>query len=330
MRHIAIVLSVLWLSGSTLPSGAADLTKIDRSLVKEPKYNTEPYYALLVFGPNAEKRVWLVVDGDVLYVDRNSNGDLTEANERVALDIGGTKKLQEPWFYKGTNSFDIGEIAGLSLHLDFWVRDKDFVPKTDDDKRILKDHQKKGWEFATLRRPASKATLWQAVTSSTPDSLWRYGSDTEMQVIFSRRIADAQICHFDGPLTFSTSGIVLLDRDSDANSFRVEIGTFGLPARGRDDPVFAELANWDVPANVHPKADFEFAHKDATQPPIKLQVVLDQRCCGSLFYGPVRVPPEAATGNAKVTVSFPAWKQGNVAPATFEVRIRDATEKSSK
>src|SRR5262249_35481831 len=43
-----------------------------------------PRYALLVFGPEARDRVWLVHDGDTLYVDRNGNGDLTEFGEKVA------------------------------------------------------------------------------------------------------------------------------------------------------------------------------------------------------------------------------------------------------
>jgi hypothetical protein len=38
----------------------------------------------------------------------------------------------------------------------------------------------------------------------------------------------------------------------------------------------------------------------------------------------VRVPAEAAKGKAKVTVSFAAWKEGNVSPATFEVPIEEA------
>jgi hypothetical protein len=38
-----------------------------------------------VFGPDAKTRVCLVQDGDVLYVDRNANGDLTEKEERVSL-----------------------------------------------------------------------------------------------------------------------------------------------------------------------------------------------------------------------------------------------------
>jgi hypothetical protein len=40
-----------------------------------------------------------------------------------------------------------------------------------------------------------------------------------------------------------------------------------------------------------------------------------------LFHGPVRVPDEASNGNAKVTLSFPEWKEGKVAPASFEIPI---------
>jgi len=62
---------------------AGDLTKIDRAIGKEPAYRSKPRYCLLVFGVETKTRVWLVLDGDVLYVDRNGNGDLTEKGERV-------------------------------------------------------------------------------------------------------------------------------------------------------------------------------------------------------------------------------------------------------
>jgi hypothetical protein len=70
---------------SAATSGVAtDLTLIDRCIAKEPVYQSKsPKYCLLVFGPEAKTRVWLVLDGDTLYVDRNGNGDLTEENERV-------------------------------------------------------------------------------------------------------------------------------------------------------------------------------------------------------------------------------------------------------
>src|SRR2546423_845878 len=78
---------------------AADLTKIDRSLKKEPAYQSKsPKYGLLVFGPKAETRIWLVLDvgdelagGDgsktFLYVDRNGDGDLTGPGEKVACTV---------------------------------------------------------------------------------------------------------------------------------------------------------------------------------------------------------------------------------------------------
>jgi hypothetical protein len=37
----------------------------------------------------------------------------------------------------------------------------------------------------------------------------------------------------------------------------------------------------------------------------------------------VRVPEEAGNGKAKVTLSFPDWKEGRVAPATFFVPVVD-------
>ncbi|MCI0356939.1 MAG: hypothetical protein L0211_00445 [Planctomycetaceae bacterium] len=72
------------------PAGAADLRKIELTITKEPAYTTkQPKYCLLVFGPEATTRVWLVVDGDSLCVDRNGNGDLTEPGERVLFPAFG-------------------------------------------------------------------------------------------------------------------------------------------------------------------------------------------------------------------------------------------------
>src|SRR4051794_25720010 len=72
-------------AGPCLTATAADLAKIERTIKKEPAYQSkEPKYCLLVFGPEAETRVWLVVDDGAMYFDRNGNGDLTEEGKRVA------------------------------------------------------------------------------------------------------------------------------------------------------------------------------------------------------------------------------------------------------
>src|SRR5260370_42667936 len=79
----------------------AELAKVDRKIAKEPAYQTKsPKYCLLVFGLEAKDRAWLVQDGDTLYVDRNGNGDLTEA--------GKSCKIMAP--NENSRSFDAGEI----------------------------------------------------------------------------------------------------------------------------------------------------------------------------------------------------------------------------
>jgi RNA polymerase sigma factor (sigma-70 family) len=293
-----------------------DLTKIDRTIHKEPRYAHQPYYALLAIGPEAKKRVWLVVDGEVVYVDRNGNGDLTEAKKRVAVDK--TIKVA-PGMYKHFDSFDLGKVEGLRLRLDFWVRDKKFVPDSDFDESVRKGHEENGWEFATLHRVK-------------PD-----GSNVEAQipVAFCRRPQDAPICHLAGPLTF----VPRMDQrptffhGTDENMLSLLIGTPGLPARNWKNPVTAPLATTEVPADVHPVAHFMFPHKDGKSPPIEKDYVLRERCCGDCFYGHVQVPADAAKGKARVTVSYPAWKDGKVIPATFEVYIaaaRSAAEKEEE
>jgi hypothetical protein len=66
------------------PALAADLSRIERRIAKEPSYQSKaPGYCLLVFGAEAKTRVWIVRDGDTLFVDRNGNGDLTEPDKRI-------------------------------------------------------------------------------------------------------------------------------------------------------------------------------------------------------------------------------------------------------
>jgi hypothetical protein len=67
-----------------------EYAKVERSISKEPRYVAEPRYALFILDPQAKFRVWAVLDKskaelpyyDVLYFDKNGNGDLTEPGER--------------------------------------------------------------------------------------------------------------------------------------------------------------------------------------------------------------------------------------------------------
>jgi hypothetical protein len=77
------LLATLVAAGGGLHARAADLSAIKRDILREPDYKAAPRYCLLVFGTDATTRIWMVLDGNTLYVDRNGNGDLTEAGEKV-------------------------------------------------------------------------------------------------------------------------------------------------------------------------------------------------------------------------------------------------------
>ena len=76
-----MLLLALWLQ---------DLVDLDRTIAKEPAYVAEPRYALFIFDPAGKFRVWCPLDKskkdlgyyDVVYFDRNGNGDLTEPGEK--------------------------------------------------------------------------------------------------------------------------------------------------------------------------------------------------------------------------------------------------------
>jgi hypothetical protein len=71
--------------GVCLAAGAIRLGKVERSIRGEPTYKSgSPEYALLLFGPEARLRVWLVLDGEGLYLDRDGDGDLTGKDEHFA------------------------------------------------------------------------------------------------------------------------------------------------------------------------------------------------------------------------------------------------------
>jgi hypothetical protein len=105
----------LCLAGLFVPAATADadLSKLDRTIKKEPEYRTKsPRYCLLVFGPEARTKVWLVLDGDSLYIDRNGNGNLTEPGERTT--VPDFKSSDHP-LYDGTREVNVGAIQDRKL-----------------------------------------------------------------------------------------------------------------------------------------------------------------------------------------------------------------------
>ncbi len=294
LRYVVAVLAcVVSLESAT----AIDLTKVDRSLKKEPAYQSKsPGYCLLVIGSEAKTRVWLVLDGDVLYIDRNGNGDLTDKGERVEKEKG---KLTQ--FRAG----DVLDADGKTKHIGFMV----------------------------MQLAHKGETLTRVAGMVGGKRMFMAQDDSLGTLQFAARPQDAPVIHFDGALTMGlnvnpqTGKADGLVRSAEGEEIYVRVGTPGL-GKG----TFATIFHQDggIPDAVHPVAEIEFPNEKSTGPPLKAKFIFKERCCGNLFHTPVQVPAEAVDGKAKITLSFADWKGGNVAPTILEIPIVDAKAVKNK
>jgi hypothetical protein len=121
LRGLAVAVAALALGPGAAPAAdRPDLSKLDRTLPKQPPYTAkQPLYGLAAFGPQAQARVWMVLDQskpeagayDVLHIDLNADGDLTGPGERLTR--------------AGDDRFQVGEYkdpATGAKHPDFSVR----------------------------------------------------------------------------------------------------------------------------------------------------------------------------------------------------------------
>lgn len=238
MRRL-FLLTLVGLVVLSVPATANDLTKIDRTIAKEPAYQSKPKYCLVVFGPEGQTRVWLVLDGDILYADRNGNGDLTEEGEKVSPQPVLLTGLRRP-----------GEKEPKALRFTATVgKDGEISVMTINDNYVqvdVKDAARK-IDFAASH-------------------------DAQGPLKFADKPKDAPVIYC-GPLTFLLPGNRVLQRGSEPGNLTVHIGRQGLGA-GTSSAINIAA----VPKDVHPVAEFEFPRKDQPGQTVRLKVVLDHRC----------------------------------------------------
>lgn len=189
MKRACFVLAWLVAPIWALPAQSADLTKIERTIGKEPAYQSQtPKYCLLVFGPEAKTKAWLVADGDVLHVS-NSEGDLTGAGSRIV-------RVHQ---YTGGERFLVGHVL-------------DADAKT---KHAGLDFYRNGDTFRLC------------FGADGPTSKQVAGDDPGNKLRFADRPQDAPIVHFGGPIEIGMYGSSsILERK--AGEIRFGIGTPGL------------------------------------------------------------------------------------------------------
>jgi hypothetical protein len=118
MIRFSLTLAAVVLIG-TAPASAKP-PKLDRKIRKEPVYQTRtPKYGILMFGMEGKDRVWMVQDGDALYVDRNGDGDLTEPGKKVKAERWEGQTSEEEGFLFEAGDVTLGGRTHKALRLTF-------------------------------------------------------------------------------------------------------------------------------------------------------------------------------------------------------------------
>lgn len=267
--RISRLLAALASLAIAVPAAGADLKKIDRTVAKEPIYQTKsPKYCLLVFGPEAKTRVWLVQDGDTLYIDRNANADLTEDAEKVASKEGDSTDAAQGVFY-----FEGGDIRdGTLLHknLRLTVEKLDYlVDKDERAKELLaRDPKVRGYALQVdVEMPGCKGS---GLGGRVEQLSCR---DVNGFLKFGDKPAEAPVIHFGGPLQVKVDERQRLTVGRETELF-LKVGTPGLGAG-----TFARLGYQGViPRDTYPKVEITYPPKAKGEAPVKELYELKHRC----------------------------------------------------
>jgi hypothetical protein len=249
-----------------LPLSAADLMHIDRKIAKEPAYKSKPKYCLLVFGPEAKTRVWLVQDGDTMYVDRNGNGDLTEAGKKVTADKGdGTDD--------GEYTFTVGDIRdGTRLHkaLSVEVEKLDSLAAKDEQvKALLANPNARRYHISIqIEMPGWNGAGVGGRVRQHPNYV-----DDQGLLQFADRAKDAPIIHFGGPWHITLFGRHRLTTGRETD---VVLGV-GTPGVGPGSTAYIDYAGV-IPETVYPTVEITYPPKRPGGPQVRERYELKRRC----------------------------------------------------
>ncbi len=280
--------TMLFRKGTEAPAAAADpltpkaLLTIDRTITKEPRYGETPLYLLLTFGPDSTDRVWAVLDGTVLYLDKNDNGDLTDEGERVfALVLPGDGvNRRNPLFQVPVLETKSGKHTDLFLSA---------VRLTPGDGVYVKMGVKVNGKTLQIAGPTDLQL------TETP---------AEARVLaFGSRVVTAQVSH-------TMPGVPEVGKAAD---FRVRVGTPGVGAGS-----FVGFGSEDQTAN--PVAEFEFAVGGA--PRRVVLPLTERCCGDQFYAAVTAPEgARTGIAAAAVTLSYPNCPWGPVAPTTTRIDV---------
>ena len=301
-RLVVFAIFMVWVFSQNLFAlePKVDLREIRREQcidLKEPVYESEPRYALLVTGPNAEKRNWVVLDGfSTAYLDLNENGDLTEEGEKFRVMSESRSAVMSRYLFERYFEFRLSNQVKLKLEVS--ASNPDFIARGEDEQKEIIRYREFGWVEARIERQSD-------------------GGSEFNSILFTKSPKDAQVSWFNGPLTiipvpelygqeFKLKTRPDYDNENQlqSGSIRVAVGTVGLSAENSIELSFTSINSSEISTSTKPIAMFGFETG-------AINVLLDSEG-GSRFFGNISIPEKHTADNVPVVISLSDGKKRNI------------------
>jgi hypothetical protein len=268
-----------------VPASKQVLKSVERKIGKEPKYAGTPRYALLVLGANAEAKVWMVEDGDVLYVDKNANGDLTDDGPPISQS--NVREFAAP---DGTN-------ADCEYKLD----------------AITPASEVKHTDFVLRRWKYGKSEVEYGLSLTLDGKIPMYAG--WFGTFWAAKPADVPLLHFGGALTPHK----LSQKEFVLDALPAQLDTAFIN-NGLGKGVTTYLSIEALPKDVVPEVQIDWpVARDAA--PVRTVEQLTERCCYWNYYKKdLQIPAGVVEGEAVLTFSFPHGEMP-LALATNQIKV---------
>ena len=273
---------------------AGQLEKLRTELKVEPEYDSErPGYLLLVFGRTKHLPVWIVVDTEFVFIDRNSNGDLTDEGERIAvsekheIDRSSALFSESRRYLLGNipESIDHPEYRDIAIQQFRGVTDR-YLAATPDEVREKELLQK-------------YPHLCGNISVKVDDFKQNAGPK------FSASPGIASIVNFDGPLFLSSSDHGMGQEFEVASASTLHSYQFKLGTPGSDSSAFAFTK-----APKPPEMNAVLRNSDGDDTPGEVELTF----CGADYCTSVKLPSRCEANSILVSVSVAPFAGRQIEP----------------
>lgn len=261
---------------------AADVSAAEAgpALLEEPAYaSRRPLYALVTMGTKETRHLWVVVDGETVFVDRNGDDRIRAADDATEVDSHGARVADAA-------GCDESGTAGR-VRLRFYV-------EPDGRKRI-------GLRALSLH-PVGEIQQFHASAGFIPLA---ERPDRAPRIPIHGPLRFVLMDHWTGSIACRT-----LPSAGGAHEFSILVAT---PVLGIEEEAYVYPNLYLLQGDDLPKVSVRFEPLPA--PPLRTWFCE----CGRRYRTALTVPPAAQVTKATLLVSFPAWKHGTLADAAFEL-----------